>query len=61
MNGIYVEKYQTNGYSYWAVKDCETGKTYSVGDTIVNAVNNYEVMRANEDLMRDFGLDDMDI
>ena len=51
MNGIYAEKVEISGRDYWYVKDAKTGAIIAAGDTISTAVNNYETMQKNKEMI----------
>ena len=57
MNGIYVEK----SGCIWVVRDEKSGKVISFGDTISNAVHNYEHIVENERIAREIGLEDFEV
>jgi len=54
--GIYAEKVEVGGGPYWVIKDTDTGKILSVGDTITHAVETYEVIRANDEIASELGI-----
>lgn len=63
MNGIYVEQHISNGDCFWVAKDPETNRMLSIGVTIKDAVESYEVALENKKMEKELGLnlDDLNI
>ena len=56
MSGIYVERRVTGAKDIWVVRDTKTNQIVSFGDSIVNAVQNYEVIQENEIMAKELGV-----
>lgn len=61
MNGFIAEKKTVDGRTFWVVRDVKTKLAIAVGDTVHDAVENYERIVAHEKLMKelDVNLDDL--
>ncbi|MBQ4197956.1 MAG: hypothetical protein II659_08960 [Bacteroidales bacterium] len=61
MNGFIAEKKTEDGRTFWVVRDVKTKLAMAVGDTVHDAVENYERIVAHEKLMKelDVNLDDL--
>lgn len=63
MNGIFVEKSSKDGIDVWTVRDVTTRELFAVGDSILDAVTNYETYAMNAEISNKLGVfvDDMDV
>ena len=57
MMGIYVEKAVRDGRGIWIVRDTQTKQVLAFGDSIVNAVQNYEIIMENKKMAEELGAD----
>ena len=57
MNGFIAEKKGQNGESFWVVRDVNTKAVMAVGNTVTQAVENYEIIVANESMKAKLGFD----
>ena len=61
MNGFIAEKKTEDGKSFWVVKDVNTKVAIAVGNTVTQAVENYEIAMAHNRIIKGLGanLDDL--
>ena len=57
MMGVYVEKVVRDGRGIWIARDTQTKQVLAFGDSIVNAVQNYEIIMENKKMAEELGAD----
>ncbi len=61
MSGIYVEKVVRDGEEIWAVRDIETRQVVAFGASVVDAIQNYDVVLENKRMVKKIGINDEDM